>query len=177
MKVRMIALCAAMALGLAGLAHAQDTTTPAEPPAATEQTAPADPAAPADQAAPAETTAPAAPLPEGISAPPEGKGQIVFFRPSRFVGAALSFTVRENEQDLGRLPNGRYFVHVAEPGIHEYEIGRNDNMRMEIEPGETYYAIQTTQIGVVAGRAVLSPSDQAAFEAAQPRMRLWEPRN
>jgi hypothetical protein len=50
-------------------------------------------------------------------------------------------------------------------------------MRMEIEPGETYYAIQTTQMGIVAGRAVLSPSDTAAFTEAQPRMRLWEPRN
>jgi hypothetical protein len=116
-------------------------------------------------------------LPEGISAPPEGKGQIVFFRPNRFVGAALSFTVRENEVDLGRLPNARYFVHVAEPGIHEYEIGNNDTMRMEIEPGETYYAIQSTQMGIVAGRAVLSPSDAAAFTAAQPRIRLWEPRD
>ncbi|MBK6702813.1 MAG: hypothetical protein IPG56_02870 [Caulobacteraceae bacterium] len=85
--------------------------------------------------------------------------------------------MRENDVDLGRLPNARYFVHVAEPGIHEYEIGNNDTMRMEIEPGETYYAIQSTQMGIVAGRAVLSPSDAAAFTEAQPRMRLWEPRN
>jgi hypothetical protein len=32
-------------------------------------------------------------------------------------------------------------------------------------------------MGIVAGRAVLSPSDQAAFEEALPRMRLWEPRD
>lgn len=181
MKSTLITLCAVAALGVASLAQAQDTAPPSEQPAATEQTAAADAAAPAAEATPpapaAETAAPAAALPQGISAPPEGKGQVVFFRPSRFVGAALSFTVRESEQDLGRLPNARYFVHVAEPGIHEYEIGRNDTMRMEIEPGETYYAIQSTQMGIVAGRAVLSPSDQAAFEQALPRMRLWEPRN
>lgn len=183
MKLRTIALCVA-ALSFAGLAHAQDTTTPAEGPAPAEQSAAPAPTAetpaPAPEAADAAAAAPAAPavaLPAGISPPPEGKGQVVFFRPNRFVGAALSFTVRENEQDLGRLPNGRYFVHVAEPGIHEYEIGNNDTMRMEIEPGETYYAMQNTQMGIVAGRAVLSPSDQAAFEAALPRMRLWEPRN
>jgi len=158
-------------LGLAGLAQAQDTTTPpAEQPAATEP-------APTAEPTPAPAAEPAVALPEGITAPPEGKGQVVFFRPSRFVGAALSFTVRENDVDLGRLPNARYFVHVAEPGIHEYEIGNNDTMRMEIEPGETYYAIQSTQMGIVAGRAVLSPSDAAAFTEAQPRMRLWEPRN
>jgi hypothetical protein len=191
MKVKMIALCAAAALGLASLAHAQDTATapPAEQPAATEPSAPAADQAPAAEqatpdAAPADpTAAPAAPAatavtyPDGISAPAEGKGQIVFFRPNRFVGAALTFTVREGEADLGRLPNARYFVHTAEPGIHEYEIGRNDTMRMEIEPGETYYVIQQTQMGIVAGRAVIQPSDQAAFVAAQGRMRLWAPRD
>lgn len=179
MKLKTIVVCAA-ALGLAGLAQAQETTTtPAEAPAATTEPAPATEAAPApaETAAPAPAAAPAVALPEGITAPPEGKGQIVFFRPNRFVGAALSFTVREGEAELGRLPNARYFVHVAEPGIHEYEIGRNDTMRMEVEPGETYYVMQNTQMGIVAGRAVLSPSDQAAFVEAQPRIRLWEPRN
>lgn len=172
MRLGLMALCAGAIFGVATLAQAQDSTTPPDQQvASTEQ-----------PAAPAETT-PTAPgaaevtYPEGIAAPPEGKGQIVFFRPNRFVGAALSFTVRESEQDLGRLPNARYFVHVAEPGIHEYEIGRNDTMRMEIEPGETYYVMQNTQMGVVAGRAVLTPSDQAAFVDAQPRMRLWEPRD
>lgn len=184
MKVGRITLCAAsLAFGAITASFAQDSTT--APP--TEQAAPAEEAR-APETQPSEATteraepaaAPAAPavaLPAGISPPPEGKGQVVFFRPNRFAGAALSFTVRENDADLGRLPNGRYFVHVAEPGIHEYEIGRNDTMRMEIEPGETYYAIQSTQMGIVAGRAVLSPSDQAAFEEALPRMRLWEPRD
>ncbi len=190
MRIHLVALSALAALSVPALSWAQETTAAVEPPAAAPA-APADlaePAAPAivDGAAPvaedaalvAEASAPAAPvvaLPAGISPPPEGKGQIVFFRPSRFVGAALSFTVRENEAALGRLPNGRYFVHVADEGIHEYEIGRNDTMRMEIEPGETYYAMQNTQMGIVAGRAVLTPSDQAAFEAAVGRMRVSEP--
>ena len=173
MKIQLTALCAVAALAVSGITYAQETTAaPAEQATpAVEAAAAAPPAetAPTVEAAPA---APAVTLPTGISAPPEGKGQVVFFRPSRFVGAALSFTVRENEVALGRLPNARYFVHVAEPGIHEYEIGRNDTMRMEIELGETYYAIQSTQMGIVAGRAVLSPSDQAAFEAAAPRMRV-----
>ena len=180
MKSGLIALAMVAALGVDGIAHAQDTATPPAEQAPAAEAAPATEPAPAVEPTPAAEPAPQAPavaLPAGISAPPEGKGQVVFYRPSRFVGAALSFTVREGEQDLGRLPNARYFVHVAEPGIHEYEIGRNDTMRMEIEPGVTYYAMQTTQMGVVAGRAVLSPSDQAAFEEALPRIRLWEPRN
>lgn len=172
MRTTLIAFAAFAALGAA--AYAQETTTPPADPAATEQAAPAD-AAPAEAAAPPAPAAPAVALPAGINAPPEGKGQIVFFRPSRFVGAALSFTVRENEAALGRLGNARYFVHVAEPGIHEYEIGRNDTMRMEIEPGETYWVMQTTQMGLMAGRSGLAPSDQAAFEEAAPRMRVSNP--
>jgi hypothetical protein len=189
MRSGLIALVALAAIGF-NAAWAQDTTTtPTETAAAAEEAAPAETVAPPETAAAptesaAEATAPtadAAPppapavtLPGGISAPPAGKGQIVFFRPSRFVGGALSFTVRENEVALGRLPNGKYFVHIAEPGIHEYEIGRNDTMRMDIEDGETYYAVQNTQMGIVAGRAVLAPSDQAAFEAALPRMEVSE---
>ena len=65
-------------------------------------------------------------------------------------------------------------VQVVDPGIHAYEIGHNDTMRMEVEPGATYYAIQSTQMGIVAGRAVLSPSDQATFEGALPHMHLSE---
>lgn len=178
MKSGLIAACAVAVFGFAGLAQAQDgDTPPTEQSAATEPAATTEPAAESTPPATAEEAAPEVVLPEGINPPPEGKGQVVFFRPNRFVGAALSFTVREGEAEHGRLPNGSYFVHVAEPGIHEYEIGRNDTMRMEIEPGETYFVMQNTQMGVVAGRAVLSPSDQAAFVEAQPRMRLWEPRN
>ncbi|WP_395645119.1 DUF2846 domain-containing protein [Terricaulis sp.] len=167
-KISAFAACVAAA-AMAGVAFAQDTTTAPAEQTATEQTA----AAP-EQAAD-ETTNVGPALPSMISAPPEGKGQIVFFRPNRFVGAALSFTVRENDAALGRLPNARYFVHVAEPGIHEYEIGRNDTMRIEIEPGATYFVMQNTTMGVVAGRAVLTPSDQAAFEAAVGRMRVSDP--
>ena len=172
--MRTFAMCAAMMIAVATSAFAQ--TEPATTPTATE-TAPAPPAEASPETTPSEAAAPAAALPAGISAPPEGQGQIVFFRPSRFVGGALTFTVRESEQELGRLPNARYFVHSAKPGIHEYEIGRNDTLRLDVEAGTTYFVIQTTQIGVVAGRAVISPSDQVAFEGAAPRMRLWEPRN
>lgn len=186
MNLKTIVLSVA-ALGFAGLANAQDTTTPQaeEPAAAAEQPAPteAETPAPSDAATPAPTDAVAtepvaasAPaLPGGLSAPPGGKGQIVFFRPAGQMGMALTFTVRENEAPLGRLGSARYFVHVAEPGIHEYEVGNNDTMRMEVEDGETYYVVQRVQMGIVAGRAVLAPSTADDFSAALPRMRLARP--
>lgn len=181
MKIKVITICAAALLASSGafVAHAQDTTTAA---AQTAQSSPASPpaadAAPAQQAAAAPEASAASDTPElpsAIEPPPEGKGQIVFFRPSRFVGAALSFTVRENDVALGPSQNGRYFVHVADPGIHSYEVGRNDTMRMEIEAGQTYWVREDTAMGILMGRGVLTPSDQAAFEQALPHMSLAPP--
>lgn len=170
-QLSLVAFAAAFAAGCAS--QAQQAGPPAAPTKVAASTAKSTSAVAPAAAAPA--AAPGTALPKGVTSPPAGKGQIVFFRPSRFVGSALTFTVRENNVDLGKLPNARYFVQVAEPGIHAYEIGRNDTMRVEVEAGETYYAIQSTQMGVFAGRAVLSPSDGAAFEAALPNMKVSEP--
>lgn len=170
---------AVLALSASAALAQDDATAPVAEPAQTEAApvveAPAVEAPPVVEAPPAPV-APPAPT-SIIPAPPEGKGHVVFFRPSRFVGSALTFTVREGDADLGRVGNGKYFVHVAEPGIHEYEAGRNDTLRLEVEPGETYYVIESVQMGIMAGRAVLSPSDQATFEQFHPEMELWTPRN
>jgi hypothetical protein len=186
MRRNTIACCiASMALALgATAAVAQENTAatpPSDPAATSEQSAPAqasEPAPAAEQSAPSqESAAPEASAGSSvIGAPPEGKGHVVFFRPSRFTGGALTFTVRENGADLGRLSSGRYFVQVAEPGIHAYTIGNNDTMRMEVEEGGTYWVMENTTMGVIAGRATLVPSDRDAFEDALPHMRLWTPR-
>lgn len=174
-----LALSASLALAEEAAPVAAEAAVQAEAAPAAEAASPApaaEPAPAASEAAPppeavAAPPAPVAALPAGITAPPEGKGQVVFYRPNRIGGMALRFTVRESEADLGQLPNGRYFVHVAEPGIHEYEVGRNDTLRMEVEPGETYYVQNNIAMGIMAGRAVLAPTDQTAFEGFLPRMR------
>lgn len=184
MKTMQLAACAALALSFATAAMAQDTTT--EAPASADAAAPADTSTATDAApvtVPASEVPPADAPPEYVPAfseivgrPPEGKGQIVFFRPSRFTGAALSFSVREGDEGIGRLGNGRYFVHVAEPGIHEYNISGEvtDTLRLEIEEGETYYVQQTINMGIMMGRPVLTPSDQAAFEERELRVSTQE---
>lgn len=198
MKTTHLALCAALAFACATSAFAQETT--AETPAVETEAAPAAeteaaPAAettgePAPEAAAQDASAPAADAattPEAeagyvaayseiVGRPPEGSGQIVFFRPSRFTGAALSFSVREGDEGIGRLGNGRYFVHVTEPGIHEYNISGEvtDTLRLEIEDGETYYVQQTINMGIMMGRPVLTPSDQAAFEERPLRVSTQE---
>lgn len=126
----------------------------------------AEPVAETAEAAPPQATATGAGSVSSIPAPPEGKGQIVFFRDKKFTGGAISFIVREEEAELGKLSNGTWFVHVAEPGAHAYTVHSEakDVLNLEVEAGETYYVSSSISMGVLAGRPNLSPSDQAAFD-------------
>lgn len=129
-----------------------------------------------DAAAPAAAPTAAA-LPAGIAPPPEGKGQIVFFRESKFVGGAIGFKVREGETELGKLRSGNYFVHVTDPGAHAYTVHSEakDILNLEVEAGETYFVSGSISMGVFAGRPNLSPSDQAAFEKVAAKLKPSKP--
>jgi hypothetical protein len=164
---RNILLCAALTIAMT--AHAQESAPTTE--AATVQTA----EQPTVQAAPAAVAA--SELPQGISPPPEGKGQIVFFRPSKFVGGAIGYKVREGETELGKLSNGSFFVHVAEPGAHAYVVHSEakDVLNIEVEAGETYFVVGGVTMGVLAGRPNLSPSDQATFTAIAAKLKPAKP--
>src|SRR5690242_11377036 len=114
-RIRAIAFCAVMALACSGAlaARAQETTT--TPPASAQTAQPqSDQSASPPAAAPQESATPAAEASETTSAttgaPPAGKGLVVIFRPSRFVGAALVFTAREGENIIGTLGGGRYLL-------------------------------------------------------------------
>ncbi|WP_374474345.1 DUF2846 domain-containing protein [Arenimonas sp.] len=149
------AMLLALALCFGSAASAQEAGTDATTTApATEATEPAEPAA-------AEAT-------------PQ-TGRIVFFRPKKFAGGAISFKVREGEAVLGKLSNGSFFVADVPAGAHQYHArseGKDDTLALEVEPGETYYVAGTISMGVFAGQGNLSPSDQAAFDAANAKKKL-----
>lgn len=108
---------------------------------------------------------------------PADKGQIVFFRPGSIFGGALGCTVREGEdrKQIARLGSGKYYVVTATPGKHQYytEGEAKDRLNMEVEPGETYFVKCNIGMGVVAGRANISPSDRATFEKKAKSLKLW----
>ena len=167
-RIAVFGAAAALALTTSAIATAQDTTTTAAPPATaqttpppTEQTPPAA-TAPADAAPAAEASATTSGM---IGEPPAGKGMVVFFRPMRFVGAALVFTAREGETIIGSIGNGRYMAIAADPGVHSYNIRGGETIRIEVEEGESYYLQLNIAMGLLSGRGVLAPSDRAAFEA------------
>jgi len=165
--------CAALAALSLMAGHALAQEAPAAAPA--EQAAPAAPAT-ETPAAPAATPAPApaastAAAPTGeatLGAPAAGKGQVVFYRPSKFVGAAVGFKVREGETELGKLGNGNYFFIDVEPGAHEYVVHSEvkDILPLEVDAGEVYYVQGSLSMGVMVGRPNLSPADKTKFETA-----------
>jgi hypothetical protein len=179
---------------LAGPAYSQDAADVPAPPAeaaapATPSTvdvpatpAPSEPAAPqlpaAEPAASDQTAAPSAsPLVAGaIGQPPEGKGQIVFYRPS-MMGMAIPCSVKENDALVSRLGYGRYFVTTVDPGKHSYMVKSEarDVFPIEVEEGETYYVKCSIAMGIMVGRPNLSPSDQASFEKVAAKLKLEPP--
>lgn len=150
-------LAAALLAGLAFTSQAQ------EAPVATD-------AAPVTQAT-------AAALPAGLAAPEAGKGQVVFFRPSKMMGAAIGYKVREGETELGKLRNGTYFVIQVEPGKHDYTVHSEakDVLTLEVDAGETYFVQGGVSMGVLAGRPNLSPSTADAFAAVAPKLKVAKP--
>ena len=149
-----------------------------------QQTAPPVGAEAAQTPAPAtEAPAPEAPAAGAIS---PGKGRIFFFRPSRLTGGLYTYHIVEVGDDgkpnkespeLGDLPNGGAFSFEAEPGVHSYNITgpmavntAEDRLRMEVEPGETYYVEQTVRIGMVTGGFRLVPADEARFKASKVKL-------
>lgn len=161
-------------------AAAQDSAAPASganAPQTTDGTATAVEPASAAEPAPttvADTTTTSATSGGKIGPPQDGKGQIVFFRPSKFAGAAVGFKVREGNTELGKLRSGKYFVASVDPGTHEYTVHSEseDLLTMEVEAGETYYVQGTLTMGVMVGRPNLSPSDESTFNGMADKLKL-----
>lgn len=164
----------ALSLALGTSAFTQDAPAPAP------ETAPVATTAPAPEAAPE-----AVPTPTPAAAASE-KGKIVFFRPGRLPGAIYTYYVVETGDDgkvdksaphLGGLPNGGAFVVEVEPGVHSFNITgpmavnyADDRIRMDVEPGETYYVEQTVRIGLVTGGFRLVPADEARFTKSKAKI-------
>lgn len=158
-KVLVASVCATLAS--ASVAWAQDAAPTPAPEAKAEAKAEAKPGKRAKGAAP-------------IAAPPAGKGQIVFFRPGKYMGMAVSFKVREGETELGTLSNSGYFIATVEPGVHQYVVHSEakDILTIEVEPDETYYVQGTMAMGALLYRPNLSPATPEVFQELAPKLKL-----
>ncbi len=114
-----------------------------------------------------------------IGEPQAGMGQIVFFRPGSLMGAALGCTVREGDTQMARLGSGKFYTVQATPGRHTYNTRgeAKDEIALEIEAGETYFVRCNIGMGIMSGRANLSPSDRDAFAKKAKGLKMWEPKD
>jgi hypothetical protein len=128
-------------------------------------------------AVPATAAEPSAAVRAFVGTPPPGKAFVVFYRPSKFVGAAVGFKVREDKKELGKLRNGKYFVATVEPGAHTYKVHSEakDLLNLEVEAGETYFVSGAIGFGVMVGRPNISPSTAADFEKVMKKLKPAKP--
>jgi hypothetical protein len=125
------------------------------------------------------------PLPElttksgTIGTPVAGKGQVVFYRPGSMMGMALGCTVHEGAAQIARLGSGKYWVSAVEPGKHTYntEGEAKDVLNLEVEPGETYFVKCNIGMGMMSGRANLSPASTEDFAKKSKGLALWKPKD
>ncbi|BCA57254.1 DUF2846 domain-containing protein [Sphingomonas sp. HMP6] len=113
-----------------------------------------------------------------IGTPASGKGQVVFYRPGSLMGAALGCTVHEGAAQIARLGSGKYWVSVVEPGKHSYntEGEAKDVLNLEVEADETYFVKCNIGMGVMSGRANLSPASTEDFAKKAKGLALWKPK-
>lgn len=108
-----------------------------------------------------------------ILAPPEGQGQIVFFRTGG-QGFAMGCSVNENSEKISSLGAGRYFMMVATPGAHSFSAKSEatDTLNLEVEPDETQYVRCKIKMGFMAGRPDLAPSSKAEFDELSHKLKM-----
>lgn len=168
-------LLTSLAIGTTSFAQevAKTEATPVNEVTATEAAAPASTVAPAPAVEASASDIPEAVL-NVVGKPEAGKALVVFFRASRFAGAAINFKVRENEVELGKLKSGSYILAQVEPGKHTYTVHSEakDVTNIEVEAGETYFMVGAITMGFMAGRPNLTPSTSAAFQAEMKKMKL-----
>ncbi len=163
-------------LGTTSLAAQDPTTQPVATPVVETAQAPVVASAETLASAPVAVQLPKE-ITDKVGTPEAGKALVVFFRPSRFAGAAIGFKVRENDVELGKLRNGNYFAIQVSPGAHEYVVHSEakDVTKIEAEEGETYFLKGEVTMGFMAGRPNLSPSTVTNFQADMDKLKPSKP--
>ncbi len=112
-----------------------------------------------------------------IPTPPEGKGQIIFYRTGGLGGAALGCAVfNAGEEDkLSSLGSGRYFVLVSDPGERNFTVKSletKDQLTLEVEEEETQFVRCKIKSGFFSGRANIAPSSESEFRKRYKKPKL-----
>jgi hypothetical protein len=99
-------------------------------------------------------------IPGATSAANQPQATIFFYRPHRFVGAALKPSVFVDETAVGRLHNGDTVKFLVPAGTHQvYSNDKNTGLSLETKPGQTYYVRVDIQMGALKGHGSVTLMD------------------
>ncbi|MEL6540921.1 MAG: hypothetical protein AAFQ34_05915 [Pseudomonadota bacterium] len=113
-----------------------------------------------------------------IPTPPEGMGQIIFYRTGGLSGAALGCAVFDpefGEDKLSSLGSGRYFVLHSTPGERNFKVKSlesKDTLTLEVEEEETQFVRCKIKAGFLSGRANIAPSSEKEFRKKYKKAKL-----
>ena len=95
---------------------------------------------------------------------------VYFYRPSRFIGRAIPFDIKENGQSIVTMHNNGYYPHLTTAGEHTYTVEsleNKDSVTIKAQKGESYYISSKIGWGVIVGRPsleVVSNTERALSE-------------
>lgn len=107
---------------------------------------------------------PTASIPEVVP----DKGLVVFYRPRRMTGAAITFSVDHVQGSLGILTNGSVLYKYFEPGQHTFysQVLSGDSVMINVEAGRAYFVQGLAKMGVAVARPGFMQVDEATGRAA-----------
>ena len=114
------------------------------------------------------------PTPAQLAAPPEGKGQVVFYRKPMVSLIPFNWMVRENGVEICRMVAGTYCIAAATPGKHTFEVHSEatDKLTLEVDSGETYYVFGSISMGMIVNRPTITPAQKAQFDAISGKLKV-----
>lgn len=86
------------------------------------------------------------------------------YRGSTLVGAAVACPIRFQDHEVVELGRGKFAQVDVAPG--DYILAdKISSVTLQVKAGETNYVRCVIKMGIMAGRSILEPVDQAAFES------------
>lgn len=98
-------------------------------------------------------------------ASPGKAGEIVFFRPSTVMGAAVGCPIRHKGVEIVELGRGKFARWKVAPGRYILS-NRTSSVEVTVADGETRYVRCTMKAGFLTSRADLQLVDAEEFRAA-----------
>lgn len=100
-------------------------------------------------------------------------GLVYFLRESAFMGGGITYFIWEDQEKIGLLRSGSYFIHKAKSGQHTYwaETEAKTHLTLNVDAGKTYYVLGGVSMGVWAGRPSLEVVTEGVAQGMLPKLK------